>query len=121
MTSNEQQEIVDFSYVEELSGGKPEYMKQVITIFMDNTYPGVHELEKLIKSKADFEPISKQAHFLKSSVGIIKIKGMHDTFKEIEFLAKEKKGRDKIEKHLENILETFANVKPVLLAKMKEK
>jgi HPt (histidine-containing phosphotransfer) domain-containing protein len=88
---------------------------------MDNTYPGVDELERLIKSKAEFEPISKQAHFLKSSVGIIKIKDMYDTFKTIELLAKEKQGREEIERLLETVLETFTKAKPLLLAKMKKK
>jgi HPt (histidine-containing phosphotransfer) domain-containing protein len=121
MNTNDDQTLIDLSYVEELAGGKPEYMKQVITIFMDNTYPGVDELERLIKSKAEFEPISKQAHFLKSSVGIIKIKDMYDTFKTIELLAKEKQGREEIERLLETVLETFTKAKPLLLAKMKKK
>lgn len=50
---------MDFSYVEDLAGNKPEYMKQVLIIFMENTYPGVDVLKKLIDEKADFEPISK--------------------------------------------------------------
>ena len=96
--SSDEQQLVDFSYVEDLSGGKPEYMKQVLTIFTDNTYPGVDELERLIKTNADYDAISKQAHFLKSSVGIIKIKDMYDTFKSIEILGKEKGSREEIER-----------------------
>ena len=119
--SKDEQQLVDFSYVEDLAGGKPEYMKQVLTIFMDNTFPGVDELEKLIKNKADFEPISKQAHFLKSSVGIIKIKDMHETFKSIEMLGKEKENREEIERLLEIVLETFEKAKPIIKARMKKK
>lgn len=114
-----QQDLVDFSYVEDLAGNKPEYMKQVLTIFMENTYPGVDVLKKLIDEKADFEPISKQAHFLKSSVGIIKIKDMYETLKQIEMLGKEKKDREEIERLLEIVLKTFGEAKKIILAKMK--
>lgn len=118
---NEEQPLVDFSYVEDLSGGKPEYMKQVLTIFTDNTYPGVDELERLIKANADYDQISKQAHFLKSSVGIIKIKDMYDTFKAIEMLGKEKGSREEIERLFGIVLDTFAKAKPIIKARMKKK
>lgn len=114
-------DLVDFSYIEELAGNKPDYMRQVLTIFMDNTYPGVDVLEKLINEKADYEPISKQAHFLKSSVSMIKIKDMYDTLKEIEILGKEKRDRDQIEKLLVTVLDTFAKAKPVILKRMNAK
>lgn len=110
---------MDFSYVEDLAGNKPEYMKQVLIIFMENTYPGVDVLKKLIDEKADFEPISKQAHFLKSSVGIIKIKDMYETLKQIEMLGKEKKDREEIERLMTIVLDTFKNAKKIILAKMK--
>jgi len=120
-TTDSSKELVDFSYIEELSGGKPDYMRQVLTIFMDNTYPGVDELERLVRSKADFEPISKQAHFLKSSVGIIKIRDMYDTLKQIEILGKEGRDREEIERLLEVVLDTFGKAKPIIQKRMKGK
>ena len=72
-------------------------------------------------TRFDFEPISKQAHFLKSSVGIIKIKDMHDAFKAIEMMGKEKRDREEIERLLQVILETFAKAKPIIKQRMKSK
>lgn len=71
-------DVVDFSYVMELGGSKPDFIRQVLSIFMENTPPGLKELEQFIRHGRSWEKISKQAHFLKSSVTIIKIKGMHE-------------------------------------------
>ncbi|RYZ56171.1 MAG: response regulator, partial [Sphingobacteriales bacterium] len=117
-TTDMQTDLVDFSYIEDLAGGKPDYMRQVLTIFMDNTYPAVDKLEELINQKADFDPISKQAHFLKSSVGIIKIRDMYETLKEIEILGKEQRDREEIERLLQIVLATFAEARPIIEAKM---
>src|SRR5690606_29300708 len=79
--------LVDFSYVEELAGDKPDYIHQVLSVFMEHTPQGMEELNRLIRNTEDWDKISKQAHFLKSGVGIIKIKGMHEGLQEIETLA----------------------------------
>jgi HPt (histidine-containing phosphotransfer) domain-containing protein len=107
-------QIVDFSYIEELSGGKQEFINQVLTIFMDNTPPGLKELEALVSSGKKWEAISKQSHFLKSSVGIVKVRGVHELLQKIETLAKEKRNMDEIKAYLEEVVNTFAKAEPII-------
>ena len=112
------EDIVDFSYIEELSGGKKEFMNQVLTIFMDNTPPGLKELEELISSGKKWEAISKQSHFLKSSVGIVKIKGVHERLQKIETFAKEKKNMEDIKTFLKEVVDAFSKAEPIIRKKM---
>ena len=110
--------IVDFSYVMELAGDKPDYIRQVLSIFLENTPPGLKELERLVHSDWNWEKVSKQAHFLKSSVGIVRVRDMHDKLQMIELLGKEKRDRDTITRLLDEIVETFAAAESVIRAKM---
>ena len=113
------EQIVDFSYITELSNGKPEFMNQVLTIFMENTPPGLVELENLIRNTRKWDAISKQAHFLKSSVGIVKIHGMHERLQQIESIAKTKPDKLKVNQLLDEILDTFSRAEVIIRAKMK--
>lgn len=100
--------ILDLSYVRELAGGKKDYVNQVLSIFMDNTPPGLKELERLIQETEDWEQISRQAHFLKSSVSIVKIQGMQERLQQIELLAKEGQDMATIRQLLRELTTTFA-------------
>ncbi|MBS1777430.1 MAG: Hpt domain-containing protein [Bacteroidetes bacterium] len=118
--SNNIEPLVDFSYVEELGGGKPDFVKQVLSIFMENTPPGLKELEAFVQSGRSWDKISKQAHFLKSSVGIVKVRDMHKRLQQIESLAREKKEKDTIKKVLAEIVETFSEAEKIILARMEQ-
>jgi HPt (histidine-containing phosphotransfer) domain-containing protein len=110
--------IVDFSYIMELGGGRKDFVHQVLSIFMENTAPGLKQLEQLVRNTNDLEAISKQAHFLKSSVGIVKVRGMQEHLHEIEILGKEKKDKAAIVKLLDEIVETFAEAEGIILEQM---
>lgn len=112
-------EVVDFSYVMELGGSKPDFVRQVLTIFMENTPAGLKELEQLIrKGRTNWEKISKQAHFLKSSVGIVKVSGMHERLQQIETLAREKRDKETVVKLLDEIVATFSEAEKIILEKI---
>jgi len=111
-------DVVDFSYVMELGGNKPDFIRQVLTIFMENTPPGLKELEQYIRHGKSWEKISKQAHFLKSSVTIVRIKGMHERLQQIETLAKEKKDKGVIVQLLDEIMITFEEAEKVISQKL---
>jgi hypothetical protein len=85
---------------------------------MENTAPGLKELEQLVRNTDDWDAISKQAHFLKSSVGIVKVRGMHEGLFQIETLGKEKRDKETIIKLLDEIVATFAEAEAVILKKM---
>ncbi|HRO41651.1 MAG TPA: Hpt domain-containing protein [Flavipsychrobacter sp.] len=111
-------DLVDFSYIIELGGSKPEFIKQVLTIFMENTPQGLKELEHFIRKGRNWDKISKQAHFLKSSVGIVKVRGMHERLQQIETLAREKRDKKVIVNLLDEIVETFVKAEKVILSKL---
>ena len=117
--NNEQEsDVVDFSYVMELGGTKPEFIRQVLTIFMENTPPGLKELETFVRKGKNWDKIFKQAHFLKSSVGIVKVKGMHERLQQIETLAREKKNKKEIIVLLDEIVSTFAVAEKIINEKI---
>jgi len=109
---------VDFSYLEEMAEGKADFIKQVLTIFMDNTPKGLKDLEKLIKEKASFEKIQKQAHFLKSSFGIVKVEGMQECLQQMESLAREGKDRQQIEQLIKEAAAQFSKAEKIIKEKM---
>jgi HPt (histidine-containing phosphotransfer) domain-containing protein len=112
--------LVDFSYIMELGGGKPTFIKQVLEIFLENTPPGINQLEQLIRNTNKWDAISKQAHALKSSVDIVKIHGMRDRFHQIELLAKDKKHKPLITKLLDEIISDFTKAEVIIRKKMEE-
>ncbi len=107
-------EILDLSYVKELAGNKKDYIQQVLSIFMENTPPGLKELERLIFETKNWDKVSKQAHFLKSSVTIVKIAGMHEKLQIIETLARQEKEPETIKQLLKEISSTFAQAEHLI-------
>ena len=110
--------IVDFSYLEELAEGKTEFIQQVLSIFMDNTPKGLVELEKMITTKASFDTIQKQAHFLKSSFGIVKANEVYERLQKIESLARTQSNRAEIETLMKEIKPVFNEAETLIKKKM---
>ncbi len=111
--------LIDFEYLNEISGGDPTYIYELLTIYLDNTPPGIIDLEKLIRDTDDWEAIYKKAHFLKSSAGIVKVRGMYEGLLTIET-----KGREQLKK-IENgeateSKETFIRLLEDILAPFNE-
>lgn len=73
-----QEQLIDLSYLYEVSDNDPRYIYDVIEIFLSTSPAGLVTLEKLVAEGKDYDAIHKQAHFLKSSFGIIKVNGVFD-------------------------------------------
>lgn len=84
----EQQNLVDLTFLKELSGDDPQYMYDVLEIFIGTVPEGLEKLDNLISNTEDWEAIYKQAHFLKSSTGIIKIGDIYSQLEKTESLAR---------------------------------
>ncbi len=67
--------LVDFSFIYDMSDNDSVYVNEVATLFLKTVSDGLAKLEDLINNSDDFEQIRRQAHFLKSSANVIKIKG----------------------------------------------
>jgi HPt (histidine-containing phosphotransfer) domain-containing protein len=108
--------LIDFSYLQELSGGDHKYLYELLNIYLENTPEGVVQLEKLIDKGKNWEAIWKQAHFLKSSAGIVKIRDMHAQLLQIEQLGRKQEGITEIKENMAKIKVTFAEALPILIA-----
>ena len=110
-----EQPLIDLSYLNDLSGNDPAYIYEVIDLFLSTTPDGLNKLEHLIRNTDDWDAIYKQAHFLKSSVSVIRIRDMYDGLARIEALARERQGRDEIERILDGMVATFKEAHVALL------
>jgi len=120
-----QEQLIDFGFLREISGNDPEYMFEVIRIFLDSTPEGVKRLGEMIATGDSWDAVSKQAHSLKSSVSVIKIRGVYDHLAEIENITRQKQEinedtKDKITQLFNTIVTTFAEAEPVLVEEMKK-
>jgi len=112
-------EVVDFSFLKELVGNDGIQIYEILDIFLDTMPDGMRELESLINEDADLDKISKQAHFLKSSVGVVKIRDMYPILARIESLAAAGEANLEIKHLFRNALEIFMLALP-LIKKEKE-
>ncbi len=109
-----QHPLIDLSYINEISGGDEGYINEVIGIFIDTMATGMPKLDDLIMNSGDYEAIQRQAHFLKSSAGIIKIVGVYDSLVKIDALAKLKTGLPEIKEALSIIHTNYNETLPYL-------
>jgi len=115
-----QKPIVDFSFLHEISDEDPVYINEVIDIFLSTMPDGLTKLGNLIRSTDDWEATYKQAHFLKSSVSVIRVRDMFDKLGRIEKLAKTQGNKEEIKNTLDEVQAIFKEALPVILAE-KEK
>ncbi|XZF12873.1 PAS domain S-box protein [Chitinophagaceae bacterium MMS25-I14] len=110
------QPLIDLSYLHELSGNDNGYMYEVLQIFLGTMPEGLEKLENLIRNTDDWESVYRQAHFLKSSVSIVKIRGMYDNLVRIESMAKNEPDKEAITVILDETLAIFKEAHPLLIA-----
>lgn len=110
------QQIVDFSFLYDISDNDPQYINEVIKLFLNTMPDGLNKLEVLINDTEDWDAIYKQAHFLKSSASVVRIKNMFDDLAQIEVLAKKHAGKNSILPVFNNIAAAYKEAYPVLIA-----
>jgi len=107
--------LLDLSYLEEISGKDQNYIQQVLILYLDAVPEGLSKLEELLKTD-DYPAIQKQAHFLKSSAAIIKVRDMFDNLKEIDMLARQETGKDIMVERMASIKTHFEEALPLIKA-----
>ena len=110
--------LVDFSFVYEMSDNDKAYVNELTGLFLNTVSDGLDKLEELVNAYDDLDQIRRQAHFLKSSANVIKVKGMFEDFVELEALAREGEPKEKMLPLLNNLLVTFADARPELEAEI---
>jgi HPt (histidine-containing phosphotransfer) domain-containing protein len=108
--------VVDFSFIYEMSDNDTAYVYEVVSLYLSTLPDNVKNLERLITETDDFEAIQKQAHFLKSSANVIKIRGMYENLVAIEMLARAKTGKEEMGPRLADILANFYEALPIMQA-----
>ncbi len=108
--------LLDLSYLFEISGGDPKYVYEVLTLFLDTFPKGVSVLEQLIRETDQYDHIHKQAHTLKSSAGVIRIRQVYSDLARIDALARTESGKEEIIAKLDNILFNFNKALPLIEA-----
>lgn len=106
--------ILDLDYLQDISGGDPKYVYEVLTLFIETFPAGLANLEQLIRETDDFDAIHKQAHTLKSSAGIVRIRATFDDLSRIDMLARNKSNKEEIINRLESILFNFNKALPFI-------
>src|SRR4051812_25496019 len=81
--------LLDLSFLYQLASNDSVYIYEVIVLYLKNVPDSLSNLERLVKETNDFDAIQKQAHALKSSAGIIKVRDMYDSLVAIETIARE--------------------------------
>ena len=102
------------SYILDISGGDPMYIYEITGIFVDTMIAGLPKLKELIDDGSDFDKIHKQAHYLKSSAGIIKIKDSYENLIKIDTLSQMKTDLDEIKALFASIQANFDDALPEL-------
>lgn len=107
--------IVDFSYLNDLSGGDPAYIKEVLNLFLGTMPDGLKQLGRLVREGNDFDGIYRQAHFLKSSVSVIRVRNMFDDLTKLEALAKAKSPKEDMMPVMEGLENIYNAAHPILM------
>jgi PAS domain S-box-containing protein len=113
--------VVDFSYLIELSGNDAGYISEVLSLFLGTMPEGLQQLGKLVRAGNDYEAIYRQAHFLKSSVSIVRVRGMYDNLSKLEALGKNNAPQSEMMPILEELEATYAEAHPILVAEKEAK
>lgn len=108
--------LLDLSYLFDVSAGDETYVFEVLSIYLETFPPGLKKLEKTIRETDDYDTIHKQAHGLKSSASVIKVRSMFDDLTRIDILSRSKTGKEEIIAKLDNILFNFNKALPLIEA-----
>ncbi len=113
---NMKNSIVDFSYLQELSGNDPGYISEVLNLFLGTMPDGLAQLGRLVRGGTDYDGIYRQAHFLKSSVSVVRVRDMFDNLGKLETLGKNNAPLNDMLAVLEVLEQTYSEAHPVLVA-----
>ncbi|MCW3122034.1 MAG: Histidine kinase [Flavipsychrobacter sp.] len=109
-------ELLDMSFLYDLADNDRKYIYEVVNLYLNNVSEGMANLETLAKQGDDFEAIQRQAHALKSSAGIVKVRGMYDGLVAIETAARDRKDSNVILSNLDIIMSNFRDALPLIEA-----
>ncbi len=111
-------QLVDLGLVYELSDNDPQYIHNIISLFLNTVADKLAQLESLINEGKDYRLIFEIAHALKSSASVVKIKDLYNDLAGIDSLARNNTGIAEIRVYFQNILSNYHKALPVLYAEL---
>ncbi|HEU4903780.1 MAG TPA: PAS domain S-box protein [Flavisolibacter sp.] len=109
------EELYNLSYLDEMEDN--EYSAEVLTLFMATTPETLLQIKEA-SFREQWSEVYKKAHSLKSSLGILQMSPMLQTVTQIESAAKNEVDTDSIESLLQNAMQQYNLVKPMLEAEL---
>lgn len=88
-------EYANMDYLEDLSGGNTQLIKEILALFIKQTPPDMELLASYIE-KEEWEKVYKQAHHIKPTLAYVGANGMRAELQEIETLAKNRQELNQI-------------------------
>ena len=110
------EEFYNLQFLEEMED--EEYTSEVLNLFLSSTPASISELKEA-SLREDWSEVHRKAHSLKSSLGILQMAPLLRTVTEIETLAKNKTNTDSIEQLIQQAVQQYTLVKPMLEAELK--
>ncbi|MBA3285534.1 MAG: Hpt domain-containing protein, partial [Nitrosopumilus sp.] len=92
----------DLSYLKQLAKGSNEFIKQMLSIFIDQTPPAIESLEENFNKK-DWVALRAAAHKMKPSFSFVGIKELEPVIKEIEECAEKESELDSLPEKISKI------------------
>jgi CheY-like chemotaxis protein len=110
--------LVDLSYLTDLSGDDPAYLRDVVGIFLGSVPQSLEHLQKLVEDGSNRDAIRKTAHSLKSSFGVIQVNGFLERLAQIETLASGPNGQEDMQRLVSSLTDDFQQAMEELQAMM---
>jgi HPt (histidine-containing phosphotransfer) domain-containing protein len=95
--------VTDLTYLNNMAGGAPEIIKEMITIFLDQANEYIQDMPKLLEEK-NYMALGKLAHKAKSSVSIMGMNDLATELKSLELLTKEEKDVETYPNYVKNFI-----------------
>jgi CheY-like chemotaxis protein len=102
MNENGNSKHTDLGYLKKLANGSDDFIKQMLTLFIEQTPDALQRMEKYSKEH-NWELLSKVAHKMKPSILFVGIKELETEMKTVENYAAEQSHTDELPKMVSHI------------------
>ncbi|MEO9887256.1 MAG: Hpt domain-containing protein [Balneola sp.] len=110
---------IDLSYLNEVTGGSAEIIKEMLVLFLKETPEQIEVLREKSEQK-EWDSVKAEAHKLKPTFLYVGVSDIHMKLGKVEAYAKERVNLDEISTLIEEVEIGFKNMKPSLEAKIEE-
>lgn len=84
---------IDLSFLHELAGGDADYAKSMIKLFLENVPNTLKTIKHAIEEN-NWATVGRLAHYIKSSLSVVKVKKMFDLSTKLESIAQKEQNVD---------------------------